>query len=201
MVPTRTPGRYRSDEKPNEVFLRHFTRLPAAGRLLDLGCNLGREVEHASRHGWQADGCDVDPTVVAECNDRLRERCVPNAYVSCCSMQEYVASTEHVYHLVHCWHVLHYLTAREIPSIASGITRVLRPGGTLILRAFTEGERALCTHPERDWLLFPEGALLLHFPGLRVLEHFAGIINDPGSVNRPEPHQHAVELLVLQKPA
>lgn len=52
---------------------RYGRNLPQAytgARLLDVGCGAGHFLELAQKMGWQAQGCDFDPTVVDICKNR-----------------------------------------------------------------------------------------------------------------------------------
>jgi len=200
MVHTKKRQPYRSQMQPNPVFLRFFRGLPPAGRMLDLGCNTGPEVRYAGMHGWTVDACDVDAEAIAELNAFLMANRVTNVYAARCSLQEYLLTTEHRYDLVQCWNVMHQLRRPDVGLVLAGIHEVLKPGGAIILQVFNEEERAFWGGEQKRHCLFRVGEVLEHFPDYKVLEHFAGIIQDPGSPNRPEPHEHAVEHVVLRKP-
>lgn len=53
-------------------FGRNLTKsfFPNAGRMLDVGCGAGDFMRLAIKMGWEAQGCDPDPEVVAICRSR-----------------------------------------------------------------------------------------------------------------------------------
>ena len=98
--------------------------LPAAGRLLDLGCAAGYFMQRAERAGFEAHGTDLATWV----EGIAAERGVPNVR---CGRLEAAAFADGWFDVVHSSQVFEHLP-RPVDELKE-IRRVLRPGGILYI--------------------------------------------------------------------
>lgn len=115
--------------------IRHrFIRLPPkpdGGRLLDIGCSVGFELDLAHRVGWETYGVEIGAKPVQICRQKghsvfdgeLREADFPDAF----------------FHAVSLWNVLEHL--HQPVDTLKEIHRILLPGGSLLLRVPDVGSR------------------------------------------------------------
>src|SRR3972149_3997734 len=97
--------------------------LTPGGRLLDIGCGVGKFIELMSDLGWKAEGLDADPVVVHNCRGRglsvregtLEKQGYPDNYFDAITLKHVI---EHVYDPVRLLKECH---------------RILKPGGKLVL--------------------------------------------------------------------
>jgi len=106
------PGRPRWDTGITPPELEEFVASAPAGRALDLGCGTGTNVVYLARHGWEAVGV-ADVT-------RL----------------DFVSGPFDLALDIGC---LHSLPVRDRAAYATGLSRLVRPGGTYLLYAFAPG--------------------------------------------------------------
>lgn len=93
------------------------------GRLLDIGCGVGKFVEMMSDLGWQSEGVDTDPVVVNICTERglkvrkgtLEEQRYADDYFDAITLK----------------HVIEH--SRDPISLLNECHRILKPGGKLVL--------------------------------------------------------------------
>lgn len=93
------------------------------GRLLDIGCGVGKFIEQMSDLGWKAEGLDADPVVVQICKSRglrvhegtIEQQDYPDNYFDAITLKHVI---EHIYDPV--------LLLKECH-------RILKPGGKLVL--------------------------------------------------------------------
>lgn len=191
-----TPFRSRSEANP--VFVELFRIFKKPGRLLDLGCNAGTDILYAAQHGWIAQGCDVDADAIAAANERFFRERTTNVSAFRLSIQECLAQTPYQYDLVMAVDVLTFLSRQDMPSVLAGIQRVVKPGGFVLLRVFTNLEQVVTHRPDRTF--FETDELATAFAGWEMRCAKRARFQDPGHVGRPEPHVHDVEVFIAQKP-
>ncbi len=190
---------YRSKDVPNPILVEHFRTCKTAGWYLDIGCNIGRELQFMGTHGYQCEGIDIDAEAIAICRTRLRAEHVTNTVALVVSAQDFLQRTPRSYDVVHCWNVLPFLTANEAGAVLEGIREKLTSGGTLFLRAFRDAVPS-AKHPEDGPVhMFWLPTLHAHFRNYEVLKSCEELFDDEGHLGRPEPHQHAIVTLVLKK--
>lgn len=194
-VQNSTPFRSRDDV--SSLFLVVLARFKRSGRLLDLGCNTGTDMIHAAQHGWIAEGCDFDPKVIAEANQRFRADCISNVSAYCLSVQDYLKQTPYTYDLVSSIDVLSFIPPKDMPEVLRRIGEVVKPGGMVLLRVFTPLETVVTPGPGRTH--FQVGQLAKAFPNFEVIEDRQEVVQDPGHVSRPKPHEHHIEVFIAKK--
>ena len=166
--------------------------------MLDLGCNVGTDIIYAAKHGWVADGCDIDSDAIHRANQLFRLNHVTNIAAYHMRIQDCLEETTYEYDFVTCIDVLSFIPPDQITSVLRGIGRVTKPGGTIVLRVFTTREGVVTKRPDRTF--FRRGRLAYAFASWKVIRDEFGVNQDPGHVGRPTPHQHHVEVFVAKKP-
>ncbi len=189
---------FRSRAVANPVFVELFRRFKKPGRLLDLGCSTGTDILFAAKHGWIAQGCDVDAGAITVANERFFRERATNVSAFCLSIQDCLAQTPYQYDLVTAVDVLTFLSRQEMPDVLAGIQRVVKPGGLVLLRVFTNLEQVVTQRPDRTF--FETDELAMAFAGWEIHSKQRVRFDDPGHVGRPEPHTHFVEVFIAGKP-
>lgn len=118
-------------------------RLPA-GRVADLGCGAGRDVEWLGEHGYDVVGVDLSAGMLAEGRRRLPSASFVGGDL--CRLPLASASVDGVWS---CSCLVHLDRSRGELALGE-IARVLRPGGVLYL-GLEEGD-------EPEWRVEPDGA-------------------------------------------
>ena len=133
------------------------TSVEQCGSLLDWGCGCGRVLRHWSGLGdTAAYGCDINPKMVAWCNENL-----PFAHVTVNELSPPLPYDDSSFGLVYAFSVLTHLPVDLQHAWVAELTRILRPSGYLLLS--THGERYLerLTSAERE--LFRAGEVVVRF--------------------------------------
>ncbi|HEX7275879.1 MAG TPA: class I SAM-dependent methyltransferase [Acidimicrobiales bacterium] len=144
------PGRRRGPDdapSPNPWMEDHLVRLarlgPADAPVLDLGCGRGYWLRRMAKAGLSPVGIEYDPVRAAEA-----VRQAPAAAGDAARLPLRTASVGLVWSI----HVLHHLP--DPPVVLAEITRVLRPGGHLILAETVEDHPVIrlgrAVHPHWD---------------------------------------------------
>lgn len=132
------------------------------GRVLDIGCGSGRDLNALLAAGYDATGVDASPEMLAAAvnrhpalRDRIRQAALP----------ELVGIPDASQDGLLCWAVLMHLSEESLFDVAFNLRRVLRAGGRLLLSTPIEGpEVDAKSHRDSDGRLFsgitPEN---LHF--------------------------------------
>jgi len=120
-----TRGREWAASHPPDSYGRELDdflgRLPAGGKVLELGCGDGRDAQRMIERGFDARPSDGSPGMAALASERLG-RNVP-------VMQFYELEAEADFDGVWCQSSLLHLAENELPGIIARIHRALKPGG------------------------------------------------------------------------
>ncbi|TMC46567.1 MAG: class I SAM-dependent methyltransferase [Chloroflexi bacterium] len=116
--------------------LVRFVESHPAGRALDLGCGTGTNVVYLARHGWSAVGVDFAGRAIAKARRRAREAGVTCTFVVGDVTRLAVPGPFDLALDIGC---LHSIPPSGRPGYATGLSRVVRPGGTYWLYAFAPG--------------------------------------------------------------
>ena len=157
-------------------------------RSLDLGCGTGRALEVFLQAGWDAEGLDESPDMLALAQKRLHRSPTPNqGRLHQGRIQEGLPKGP--FNLITAFYnILNHLTSiEEIEQVAAGIHRSLAPGGWFMgdlntIRGFASWhEREI--GPVQDWALEvwrhydpTSGRALLRVSGRRDTESFEEVI-------------------------
>jgi SAM-dependent methyltransferase len=99
------------------------------GTVLDVGCGLGVELAYLSSQGWRSCGADLSMTAV----QRAHAEHTAVSFVLADAVR--LPFADHVFDLVLDRGCFHYLDPPQRHTYAGETTRVLRPGGRMLLRA------------------------------------------------------------------
>ena len=108
------------------------------GRLLDLGCGTGTNVLYLARHGWLAVGVDFAGQAIRQA--RRKARSAPPEVAARCEFHTADATKleflEPGFDLALDMGCFHSLAPRQRERYATGLARLMRPGGLYLLYAF-----------------------------------------------------------------
>ncbi|WP_297107853.1 class I SAM-dependent methyltransferase [uncultured Devosia sp.] len=111
--------------RPTGERLRSFlAALPAAARILELGCGNGMDAEHMLAQGFDVDATDGTPELVAEAQTRLGARTRVMRFEQLDAEAEYDGVWA-------CASLLHVPTT-DLPNILARVRRAIRPGGVFV---------------------------------------------------------------------
>jgi cyclopropane fatty-acyl-phospholipid synthase-like methyltransferase len=111
-----------------------------AGRVLDLGCGLGRACRYLARHGWQCDGVDFVEQAIVTARQRAAEAGVADRVTFHLSSVAAVDFLSPLYDLVIDVGCLHAQSTEVRTAYVRQVERLLRPGGLFLLFAHVRDE-------------------------------------------------------------
>lgn len=112
------------------------------GRILDLGCGLGRACLYLARHGWQCDGVDFVEQAVVTARQRAEAAGVADRVTFHQASVAAVDFLQPPYDLVIDVGCLHAQSAEGRTAYAHQVERLLQPGGLFLLFAHVRDEEA-----------------------------------------------------------
>jgi SAM-dependent methyltransferase len=115
---------YVARRKVLAALIKRRARPPAAGRLLEIGCGTGHNLDMLSQFG-SVDALEVDDTARALAENRLGKP------VFSAPLPELEGIPQREYHLVAAFDVVEHIPDDE--AAIQSIARLLRPGGKLVL--------------------------------------------------------------------
>ncbi len=102
------------------------------GRMLDIGCGIGRHLLLFARAGFEAYGIEPTASGLAQCREALQRESI-RAHLIRGAMQDLSAFEAGFFDVVVCWHVIYHAYLATIMTTLGEIRRVLRPGGFLVI--------------------------------------------------------------------
>ena len=150
---------------PNDFLRQQAAGLPS-GDALCLAEGQGRNGVHLAERGHRVTIQDLSPVGLERARQLAAERGVDLSCL-CCDLNEFEPAAESVDLVVAIWM---HLPADLRATVHRRALRALRPGGTLILEAYTPRQLGLGSGgpPSADLLIEPE-QLRQEFPGLQWL--------------------------------
>lgn len=136
------------------------------GRMLDLGCGLGRACIYLAQHGWQCDGVDFVEKAIALARQRAAAAGVAERVAFQVASVAALDFLQPPYDLVIDVGCLHAQSAEVRTAYAQQVKRLLRPGGLFLLFAHV---RAEAPGTEGRWITSAQIDEL--FPPEFVVEH------------------------------
>jgi SAM-dependent methyltransferase len=103
--------------------------LPAGGRALDVGCGLGVEASYLTSKGWKVVGIDLSEVALSRAAAAHRDPAFVRADV------RRLPLGDRLFDVAIDRGCFHYLERGDRPRYSSELTRILRPGAKLLLRA------------------------------------------------------------------
>jgi SAM-dependent methyltransferase len=130
------PGNRRWDTGVAPPELERFVASHPPGRALDLGCGTGTNVVYLALHGWTAVGVDFAGRAIAKARRRALDAGVsPTFFVGDVTRLDVSGPFDLAFDLG----CLHSIPVAGRAGYASGLARLVRPGGTYLLYAFAPG--------------------------------------------------------------
>jgi len=108
--------------------------VPNSGDALDLGCGNGKTVSTLLDEGYDVTGVDFSKVAVEQCRKRFPD----SDFVV--SPVDRLPFADDSFDYVTAVHVLEHLDDEELKAAVEEIGRVLRPGGFVFVRSFTEND-------------------------------------------------------------
>lgn len=108
--------------------------LPIKGKALDLGCGNGKTVSTLIDEGYDVTGVDFSEVAIEQCRNRFKE--ADFVVASVCDLP----FEDDSFDFVTAVHVLEHLDDEDLKRAVSEIRRVLKKGGYVFIRAFTEND-------------------------------------------------------------
>jgi SAM-dependent methyltransferase len=118
--------------------LERFVASHPPGRALDLGCGTGTNVVYLAQHGWSVVGVDFAARAIAKARRRARDAGIADRCTFEVGDVTRLAVTG-PFDLALDIGCLHSIPVGGRAGYASGLARVVRPGGTYLLYAFAPG--------------------------------------------------------------
>ena len=119
------------------------------GRMLDLGCGLGRACRYLAQHGWQCDGVDFVEQAIIGARQKAEAAGVADRVTFHQSSVAAIDFLSPPYDLVIDVGCLHAQSAEVRMAYARQVERLLRPGGLFLLFAHVRDE---APGPEGRWI-------------------------------------------------
>lgn len=165
------------EEECDLAMIRNFAAsLPKGADVLDAGCGAGRMITYLDALAQQShrplaiQGCDLSGSMVALAKAAHPHRRILTGDLAALPYEP------HSFHGLLAWYSIIHMAPEELPGIFTEFSRVLRPGGRLLLgfqagtgqrkiiNAYGQGvELTACLHP------VPEVRSLLQRCGFRIL--------------------------------
>ena len=111
-------------------FALHLNRC-GQKKIYDLGCGLGRHLFFLIEMGFDIYGSDYSYDAVKEVNQRLEKMAYPHQ-IKHGSMTE-IGEPDAFYDAVIAYNVVYHAYLADMTKVLSGIHRILRPGGSLLI--------------------------------------------------------------------
>ena len=108
--------------------------VPNSGKALDLGCGNGKTVSTLIDAGYDVTGVDFSEVAISQCRDRF-----PGSDFHVCDVTD-LPFGDGSFDYVTAVHVLENLDDAQLSMTVKEIARVLRPGGYVFVRCFTEND-------------------------------------------------------------
>jgi len=142
---------------------------PNSGDALDLGCGNGKTVQTLRDAGYSVTGVDFSPVAISQCRDRFGD--CRFEVSSICSMPFDDDSFDYITAV----HILEHLDDEHLALAAAEVSRILRPGGYVFVRSFTENDMRSKDRKDSNifYRFYDIGTVTGAFPGFEVVD--AGI--------------------------
>lgn len=125
---------YLDNRRPWRGIPRYDLPFPEGSRILEVGCGGGKTAKALMERGYSVVGVDFSEEAVSECASRLGIEAV------CAGVCD-LPFGDGEFDGVSLVHVTEHLGPGERSLAASEILRVLKPGGAVFLRTFSEGDQ------------------------------------------------------------
>jgi tellurite methyltransferase len=184
----RTPDSYVWGTEASPLAVELAARVPAGGRVLDLGCGEGRDSVFFAARGLDVIGVEASPAGLRKAERLAAERGVRVRWVE--SVLPDIPPLGE-FDLVYSCGSIHYVPRRERAELFARLRAMTAPGGLQAHIVFTDQH----VYEERGEKIeyFTAGELAGAFAPHEVLRREERMI---GCRQDGRPHQHSVEVLV-----
>ena len=181
---------------PSEEVRLLADKLPAAARVLDLGCGDGRNALHLLQQGLDVTAVDISPKAVAKLVAGARS-CIGTLRAEVADVRKRPLCGP--YDLIIAHGLLHLLYRGDWAKLIKEMQRATSPHGYNVVAVFTDALPPPADLEPFTVGLFHEGELLERYAGWHIGFHSSYVLEDqhPGGIR----HRHPVNKLVAQKPA
>ncbi len=159
------------------------------GKVLDLGCGDGREIEFLQEKGFECMGIDWNTEKIGQNKER-------NSSVNWISQDIRNFKFEQQYELIIAKTVIHYFPKEEQIELIKKIKNATKDNGINFIATFTDEipMKGQCYLMKKNELL----NYYLNWKILQFAQRVTPIHTEPGN---PEPHQHSVSILIASQAA
>lgn len=175
-------------------------RLTASASVLDLGCGAGRDTFYLAGRGHYVTAVDASKEVLEKLIERARTTGLGEKIKPIEARIEDYPVAPFSYELVNCAHVLHFLLREKALGVLQKMKDGVKKDGYVAISTFSKNEddyRINESLHNRGY--FTREELLNLFADFEILLIDERVVNDPGHLGKPEPHEHHVLELVAQK--
>jgi SAM-dependent methyltransferase len=125
------PPRYQTTAAPNQSVVEWAAALPAAARVLDVGCGVGRHVVNLGGRGFRLAGVDVSPSGVEQTRTACAERGI--AFDGRVAEMTRLPWDDQTFDAVLSTSTICHHRLSDMRRALAEIRRVLKPGGWLLV--------------------------------------------------------------------
>lgn len=186
--PSLSPAKPNSwSRQPNPLIQRIWQQLPAACRVVDLGCGPGRDTLFLAKQGFQVVAIDRSPEAIQQLQFQVARLALQNVQAICHNL-ETVTFPDPSYHLINMANVLHFLSKEPAIELLNRVKAVLCPGGRVTIQAFTTED---VLYPARQHKAFFAGEeLRSHFEDFDIELCEKQVVVDRPHPGTDYPHEH-----------
>ena len=121
-------------------FVKEIKKTLSSGRTLDVGCGQGRHAIYLAQNGFCAYGVDYIERAIKEAKQNAKEQGIENIEFEEMDVLK-LNFPDSFFDIVVDWSVIDHIKPKDWFVYTSGISRVLRSGGYLILSEFSSNDK------------------------------------------------------------
>ncbi len=163
------------------------------GRVLDIGCENGRNSLYLAERGWQVTALDIDQAALANLAAVAKSKKL-SIDIQNRDITKYQPAGQ--FEAIICLMTLHFLSADDVPKVITAIQDWTTPGGLNIISAFTS-DNPINTRP----FLFAPQSLVEAYARWNVERYKEGLTNWIVPQGKTKPEQYMAARLVARRPS
>lgn len=184
-------------QQPNPLIEHIWQQLPAACRVLDLGCGPGRDTLFLARHGFLVTAIDRSPEALQQLQFQATRLALPNIHTICHDLDTATFPAP-PYYLVHMANILHFLSKESAIALLTRVKASLCPGGRVTIQAFTTAD--VLYPARRHKAFFTAEELKSQFKNFEIELCEEEVLVDRPHPGTEYPHEHHLVNFVGRKP-